>query len=186
MIWLRRSKLPTAYDQARDRATGLWDLLGTEPDPGARQATYLELAAAYNRMAESWSDDDVTAGYDGDFSKDLLDMAALCWVLAVSEEALASPGSQDVPLQNVPGAAASPPLAGAWEQFWLAADRAERARMLRGHPGGPVRRGQLRQACGIVPLSAGHCGSAVISLLEFAAGTEEHLAELAAAEAAAR
>jgi hypothetical protein len=177
---------PSAYDQARNRAVCLWDLLETEPDPAFRQAVYRELCAAYTKMAEAWVPDDVPGGYDGNFAGDLVDMAALCWVLAASEEALVSPGSVGVPLQNIPGAAASTPLAAAWEEFWEAGDRAVRARLLRGHLGGPVRRGQARQPGGIVPLSAGHVGSVVLGLLEAAADTEEQLAGLPQAETAAR
>jgi hypothetical protein len=182
VLWFA-AKTPTAYDQAHNRAVELWALLGTESDPAARQAVYLEMAATYNRMAGAWVPDDVPGGYDGDFAEDLADMAALCWVLAASEEALVSPGSAAVPLQNIPGAAASSPLAAAWEEFWLAGERAERARLLHGHLGGPVRRGQLRQSAGIVPLSAGHVGSVVLSLLDAAADTEEQLAERPAVEA---
>lgn len=185
MFW-SAPKPPTAYGQARNRARELWQLLGAEPDPGVRQSVYLEMSSAYNRMAEAWVPDDVPGGYDGDFGEDLLDMAGLCWVLAASEEALAVPGSAGVPLQNIPGAAASSPLAAAWEEFWEAGDRAGRARLLRGHPGGPVRRGQARQPGGIVPLSAGHVGSVVLGLLEAAADTEEQLAGLPQAETAAR
>lgn len=189
MIWRRRSRTPSAYDQARNGAAWLWDLLETEPDPAARQAVYRELNAAYNRMAEAWVPDDVPGGYDGDFSRDLGDMAALCHVLAESEQALASQGSGDrpsVPLQNIPGAAAGSPLAAAWEQFWEAGERAGRARMLRGHLGDPAVRGQLRQPAGIIPLSAGHVGSVVTGLLEAAADIEEQLAGLPATETAAR
>lgn len=185
MLWFGR-KPPAAYHQARNRARELWQLLGAEPDPAVRHGVYLEMASAYTRMAEAWVPDDVPGGYDGDFGEDLLDMAALCWVLAASEEALASPGSAGVPLQNIPGAAAGSPLAAAWEEFWEAGDRAGRARLLRGHPGGPVRRGQARQPGGIVPLSAGHVGSVVLGLLEAAADTEEQLAELVQIETAAR
>ena len=106
VLWFA-AKTPTAYDQAHNRAVELWALLGTESDPAARQAVYLEMAATYNRMAGAWVPDDVPGGYDGDFAEDLADMAALCWVLAASEEALVSPGSAAVPLQNIPGAAAS-------------------------------------------------------------------------------
>jgi hypothetical protein len=187
VIWRRRSRTPSAYGQARNGAAWLWDLLETEPDPAARQAVYRELNAAYNRMAEAWAPDDVPGGYDGDFSQDLGDMAVLCLVLAASEEALASQGSGGgpaVPLQNIPGASASGLLAAAWEQFWLAGERAGRARLLRGRPGGPARRGQPRQPAGIVPLSAGHVGGVVLGLLEAAADTEERLAGLAAVQAA--
>ena len=183
MLWFA-SKMPTAYDQARNRAVCLWDLLETESDPAVRQAVYRELHAAYSRMAEAWLPDDVPGGYDGDFAEDLDDMSALCWVLAASEGALASPGSVGVPLQNIPGAAASSPLAAAWEQFWEAGERGERARMLRGHLGAPPARGQLRQPAGIIPLSAGHVGSVVTGLLEVAADIEEQLAELASETAA--
>jgi hypothetical protein len=176
-------KPPTAYQQAHNRAVELWALLGAEPDPAVRQAVYREMASTYNRMADAWVPDDVPGGYDGDFTEDLADMAALCWILAASEGALASPGSSGVPLQSIPGAAASSPLAAAWEEFWAAGERAERARLLRGHFGGPVRRGQVRQPAGIVPLSAGHVGSVVLGLLEAAADTEERLAEMAAVEA---
>jgi hypothetical protein len=188
MIWRSRGRTPAAYDQARNGAAWLWDLLETEPDPAVRQAVYRELNAAYNRMAEAWVPDDVPGGYDGDFSQDLGDMAALCWVLAESERAVASRGSEGrppVPLQNIPGAAASSPLAAAWEQFWQAGDRAERARMLRGHPGQPGVRGQLRHPAGIIPLSAGHVGSVVTGLLEVA-GIEGQLAELLTTGTAAR
>jgi hypothetical protein len=179
--------MPSAYDQARNRAAGLWDLLETEPDPVTRQAVYRELNAAYNQMAEAWLPDDVPGGYDGDFVVDLGDMAALCWVLAASEEALVSQGAEDqspVPLQNIPGAAAGSPLAAAWEEFWGAGERAERARLLRGHPGGRAARGQRRRPGGIIPLSAGYVGSVVTGLLEFAASTEEQLAGMLAGEAA--
>lgn len=181
MIWRNRRGTPSAYDQARNRAIGLWDLLRTELDPAARQAVYRELNAAYNQMAEAWADDDVPGGYDGDFRDDLGNMSALCWVLAASEEALASPGSGSrppLPLQSVPGAAASSPLAAAWEQFWEAGDRAERARLLRGHLGGPVRRGELRQPAGVIPMAAGHVGSAVTGLLDAVADIEDGLAGL--------
>jgi len=87
VLWFA-AKTPTAYDQAHNRAVELWALLGTESDPAARQAVYLEMAATYNRMAGAWVPDDVPGGYDGDFAEDLADMAALCWVLAASEEAL--------------------------------------------------------------------------------------------------
>ena len=189
MIWPFRgvTEEPSAYDQARNRAVYLWDLLETEPDPSVRQALYRELNAAYNLMAEAWLPDDVPGGYDGDFAIDLGDMAALCWVLAASEEAMACQGTEDqlpVPHQNIPGAAASSPLAAAWEEFWEAGERAERARLLRGHPGGRAPRGQRRQPGGIIPLCAGHVGSVVTSLLEFVAGTEEQLAGLLAGEAA--
>ena len=189
VIWRRCSRMPSAYDQARNGAAWLWDLLETEPDPAARQAVYRELNAAYNRMAEAWVPDDVPGGYDGNFSQDLGDMAALCRVLAESEEALAGHGAEDrlpLPLRNIPGAAASSPLAAAWEQFWLAGERAERALLLRGHHGGPVRRGERRQPAGIIPLYAGHVGSVVTGLLEAVAGIEEQLAELLATETAAR
>ena len=96
--------------------------------------------------------------------QNLGDMAALCWVLAASEEALASQGTEDrppVPLRNIPGAAASSPLAAAWEQFWEAGERAERAaHVLRGHLGGPVRRGEQRQdRPGSSRCPCGHVGS---------------------------
>jgi hypothetical protein len=186
MFWFGR-KPPTAYDQARNRARELWQLLGAEPDPAVRQAVYLEMASAYNRMAEAWVPDDVPGGYDGDFAQDLADMAALCYVLGASEEVLASPpGTRPVPLQSIPGAAVGSPLAAAWEEFWEAGDRVGRARLLRGHLGGPVRRGQARQPGGIVPLSAGHVGSVVLGLLEAAADTEEQLAGLPQVETAAR
>lgn len=190
MIWRfrRGTEEPSAYDQARNRAVCLWDLLETESDPAFRQAVYRELCSAYTQMAEAWVPDDVPGGYDGDFAEDLGDMAALCWVLAASEEVLACQRAEDrppVPLRNIPGAAASSPLAAAWEQFWEAGERAERARVLRGHLGGPVRRGEQRQPTGIVPLSVGHVGSVVTGLLEVAAGIEEQLAELLATETAA-
>jgi hypothetical protein len=188
VIWRDRRRTPSAYDQARNRAVELWDLLFTEADPSARREIYRGLNAAYNHMAETWVPDDVPGGYDSDFAEDLGDMAALCWVLAASEEALASPGSEGrpVPLQNIPGAADSPPLAAAWEQFWEAGERAERARLLRGHLGDPVARGELRRPVGIIPLYAGRVGSVVTGLLEAAADTEEWLAELLAIETAAR
>jgi hypothetical protein len=190
LIWRGRGRAqePSAYDQARNRAVCLWDLLETEPDPAFRQAVYRELCSAYNQMAEAWLPDDVPGGYDGDFAEDLGDMAALCWVLAASEEALASQGAEDrppVPLRNIPGAAAGSPLAAAWEEFWGAGERAERARVLRGHPGGRAPRGQRRQPGGIIPLSAGHVGSVVTGLLDVAAGIEEQLAGLLATESAA-
>ena len=118
MTWRGSSRTPSAYDQARNGAAWLWDLLETEPNPAARQAVYRELNAAYNRMAEAWVPDDVPGGYDGDFGEDLLDMAALCWVLAASEEALACPGSAGVPLQNIPGAGGNNPPEHAGERVW--------------------------------------------------------------------
>lgn len=189
MIWRFRGRTeePSAYDQARNRAVYLWDLLETEPNPAFRQLVYRELGSAYSLMAEAWVPDDVPGGYDGDFAVDLGDMGALCHVLAASEEALASQGTGDqppFPLENIPGAAAGSPLAAAWEEFWEAGERAERARLLRGHPGGPARRGERRRPAGIIPLSAGRVGSVVAGLLEFAAGTEEQLAVLLAGEAA--
>ena len=188
MIWGRR-RTPSAYNQARNRAIELWGWLETELDPAARRALYRELNAVYNHMAATWVDDDVAGGYDGDFTRDLGDMAALCWVLAASEEALASPGSEGrpaVPLRNIPGAAAGSPLAAAWAQFWRSGDRAERARVLRGHLGDPAAPGVPRQPVGIIPLSAGHVGGVVTGLLEAAAEAEEWLAELLAIKAAAR
>ena len=177
-----------AYAAASARAGRLWDMLDRYQAPGDRGAIYDELGGAYAWMAASITPGQVPAGYDGDLTADLRSVSALCWVLGQSEYSLVlNPGERPaLPSGYIPGAVGDPRLAAAWQLLWDSSDRALRAALLRGHPGGPASRGEQRRPDGIVPLTARYAGSAVTGFLEHVADAEEILTSRAARAGAVR
>lgn len=183
-MWPRRSKPDDAYTSANLRTRALWLTLDKNQHPSARRAVYDTLAGTYALMARELTPGHVPAGYDGDCTRDLWDVASLCHVLGTSESALAcDPGDRPgVPLGYIPGAPGDARLAAAWELFWVTSDRAQRAALIRGHHSKPARRVGHRQPGGIIPLTSLYAGSAVTGFLEAVADAEELLARPAPAD----
>ena len=178
-----------AYSAAIASAGFLWSQLDDSAAPRDRQALYDELSRPYAAMAASLTAGEVPAGYDGYLTADLMSASALCWVLARSEHALAGdPDDQaEVPYHVIPGASTGDArLAAAWRLFWGTRDRNLRAALLRGHHGGPARKGEQRNPSGIIPLTTIYTGSAVTGFLEQAAASEATAASRLSRQGAAR
>lgn len=174
------------YNRAAGRTCLLWDELDATTDPAVRQAVYGKLQHAYNTVAVSVRPGCIPAGYDGDYERDLLITADLCWILQIFEFNIAArnTGNWTSTFNDyLPGYDENPELAAAWQKLWWSGNRAERAVLLRGHPRS---RDGREPAEGIAQLTAPHAGSAVTGFLHQVADSEELLSLRPARKAAVR